>query len=211
MKKLYIPTSTLNFNNILSSESISPKAFYTKRGFGYSRWQEVEENNKENVILLYEEPFSFVRPDSDLEDHPMLLEITTDKNYPSIAEGLYYSDESIYLSPWRTRFIFFNEQDRRVALSISDSSLETKMLGLYHRQLYIETYPQKRFPDFVCNVPLNKEAIDFDVRINKMKGLLYGYYIGALLSSTPELRYKTYSRQYCHLIHINLQFFSIRN
>ena len=43
MKKLYIPTSTLNFNNILSSESISPKAFYAIRGFGYSRWQEVEE------------------------------------------------------------------------------------------------------------------------------------------------------------------------
>ena len=187
MKKLYIPTSTLNFNNILSSESISPKAFYTIRGFGYSRWQEVEENNKENVILLYEEPFSFSRPDSDVEDHPMLLEITTDKDYPSMAEGLYYSDESIYLSPWRTRFIFFNEQDRRVALSISDSSLETKMLGLYHRQLYIETYPQKKLPDVACNAPLNKEAIDFDVRINKMKGLLYGYYIGALLSSTPEL------------------------
>lgn len=187
MKKLYVPTSTLNFNNILSSESISPKAFYTIRGFGYSRWQEVEENNKENVILLYEEPFSFVRPDSDVEDHPMLLEITIDKDFPSIAKGVYYSDKSIYLSPWRTRFIFFNEQDRRVALSISDSSLETKMLGLYHRQLYIETYPQKKFPDVACNVPLNKEAIDFDIRINKMKGLLYGYYIGALLSSTPVL------------------------
>ena len=195
MKKLYIPTSTLNFNNILSSESISPKAFYTIRGFGYSRWQEVEENNKENVILLYEEPFSFVRPDSDIEDHPMLLEITTDKDYPSIAEGLYYSDESIYLSPWRTRFIFFNEQDRRVALSISDSSLETKMLGLYHRQLYIETYPQKRFPNVACNAPLNKEAIDFDVQINKMKGLLYGYYIGALLSSTSELVEKSNTLQ----------------
>lgn len=195
MKKLYIPTSTLNFNNILSSESISPKAFYEIRGFGYSRWQEVEENNKENVILLYEEPFSFVRPDSDVEDHPMLLEITIDKDFPSIAEGVYYSDESIYLSPWRTRFIFFNEQDRRVALSISDSSLETKMLGLYHRQLYIETYPQKKFPDVECNAPLNKEAIDFDVRINKMKGLLYGYYIGALLSSTPELVEKTNTLQ----------------
>lgn len=187
MKKLYIPTSTLNFNNILSTESISPKVFYALRGFGYSRWQEVEENNIENVILLYKEPFSFVRPETDVEDHPMLLEIATDKDYPSISEGVYYCDESIYLSPWRTRFIFFNEQDRRVALSISDSSLETKMLSLYHRQLYIETYPQKRFPDVTCNAPLNNEAIDFDVRINKMKGLLYGYYIGALLSSTPEL------------------------
>ncbi len=195
MKKLYIPTSTLNFNNILSSESISPKAFYAIRGFGYSRWQEVEENNQENVVLLYEEPFEFSRPASDVEDHPMLVEITTDKEYPSIASGLYYSDESVYLSPWRTRFIFFTEQDRRVALSISDSSLETKMIGLYHRQLYVETYRRKEFTANATTIPLNKEAVDFDVRVNKMKGLLYGYYIGALLSSTPELTDKANTLQ----------------
>lgn len=195
MKKLYIPTSTLNFNNILSSESISPKAFYAIRGFGYSRWQEVAENNQENAILLYEEPFEFVRPASDVEDHPMLVEITTDKEYPSIATGVYYSDESIYLSPWRTRFIFFTEQDRRVALSISDSSLETKMIGLYHRQLYVETYQNKEQPAYTDTIPLNKEAVKYDVRINKMKGLLYGYYIGALLSSTPELTDKANTLQ----------------
>lgn len=195
MKKLYIPTSTLNFNNILSSESISPKAFYAIRGFGYSRWQEVAENNQENSILLYEEPFEFVRPASDVEDHPMLVEITTDKEYPSIANGVYYSDESIYLSPWRTRFIFFTEQDRRVALSISDSSLETKMIGLYHRQLYVETYQRKEQPAYTGTIPLNKEAIGHDVRVNKMKGLLYGYYIGALLSSTPELTDKANTLQ----------------
>ena len=195
MKKLYIPTSTLNFNNILSSESISPKAFYAIRGYGYSRWQEVAENNQENAILLYEEPFEFVRPASDVEDHPMLVEITTDKEYPSIATGVYYSDESIYLSPWRTRFIFFTEQDRRVALSISDSSLETKMIGLYHRQLYVETCQRKEQPVDTRTIPLNKEAVDYDVRVNKMKGLLYGYYIGALLSSTPELTDKANTLQ----------------
>ena len=195
MKKLYIPTSTLNFNNILSSESISPKAFYAIRGFGYSRWQEVAENNQENTILLYEEPFEFVRPVSDVEDHPMLVEITTDKEYPSIASGVYYSDESIYLSPWRTRFIFFTEQDRRVALSISDSSLETKMIGLYHRQLYVETYQNEEQPVYTNTIPLNKEAVKYDVRINKMKGLLYGYYIGALLSSNPELTDKANTLQ----------------
>lgn len=195
MKKLYVPTSTLNFNNILSSESISPKAFYAIRNFGYSRWQDVEENNQENAILLYDEPFEFVRPTSDVEDHPMLVEITTDKEYPSIATGVYYSDESIYLSPWRTRFIFFTEQDRRVALSISDSSLETKMIGLYHRQLYVETFKKKDYTVSTKIIPLNKDAVDYDVRVNKMKGLLYGYYIGALLSSTPELTEKANTLQ----------------
>lgn len=82
MKKLYIPTSTCNFNNILSSESISPKAFYALRKFGYSRWTNIPENDNDNVILLYEEPFAFSRPKSDTEDHPMLVEIETDEEFP---------------------------------------------------------------------------------------------------------------------------------
>lgn len=187
MNKLYIPTSSLNFNNIMSSESISPKAFYSLRGFGYSRWQIVNENNIENVILLYEQPFTFSRPISDVEDHPMLIEITTDKDYPALSDGVYYCDHTIYLSPWRTRFFFFNEQDKTVTLSLSDSSLETKMMGLYQRQLYVKTFQVKTIDKIDCKVPLNHDAIDEDCRINKLKGLLYGYYIGALLSTTPEI------------------------
>lgn len=81
MKRLYIPTSTFNFNNILSSESVSPKAFYGQRGFGYSRWMTIPENGIENVTLLYEKPFVFSRPKSDVEDHPMLIELQTDIDF----------------------------------------------------------------------------------------------------------------------------------
>ena len=97
MKKFYIPTSTLNFNNILSSESVSPKAFYARRGFGYSRWTEIPENNVDNAILLYEKPFRFVRPESDMEDHPMLIEVYADEDFPSIKNGIFYTDHTIYL------------------------------------------------------------------------------------------------------------------
>ena len=120
MKKYYIPTSTLNFNNILSSESISPKAFYSIRGFGYPRWTEVEENTNKNVIMLYSQPFSFVRPKSDMEDHPMLVEIVTDESFPMVSDGIFICDHTIYLSPWRTRFIFLSPQNKLVALSLSD-------------------------------------------------------------------------------------------
>ena len=51
--RLYIPTCTLNFNNILSSESISPLGFYARRGFGNKRFYPVFANDKEQVILLY--------------------------------------------------------------------------------------------------------------------------------------------------------------
>ena len=75
MRKFYISTSTLNFNNILSSESISPKAFYEKRGFGYSRWETIPENPYKNAIVLYDNLCFFERPESDIEDHPLVVEV----------------------------------------------------------------------------------------------------------------------------------------
>lgn len=196
MRKLYIPTTTFNFNNILSSESISPKAYYERRGFGYKRWMEIPENNVDNVVLLYDEAFAFERPISDIEDHPMLIEFETDKDYPQVAEGVYYSDSTIYFSPWNTRFIFFCEKDKMITLSLSDSSLETKMLPIYKGKLVVETYTPKTTNQHleVC-IPLCEEGIEYDFRLNKMKGLLYGYYIGVRLSSTSELVEKYNSLQ----------------
>ena len=187
MKKYYIPISTFNFNNILSSESISPKSFYEYRGFGYSRWLTIPENNIDNVILLYEKPFGFSRPKSDIEDHAMLVEITTDECFPQVDNGIYYSDHTIYLSPWKTKFIFFSEQVKRIVMSLSDSSLETKMMRIYGRWFIVEQHPTQNIPEVSLNIDLNKNEIIKDFRLNKMKGLLYGYYIGALLSISPDL------------------------
>ncbi len=188
MKKLYIPTSSLNFNNILSSESISPKSFYERRGFGYRRWTAIPENENENVILLYETPFSFERPISDVEDHPMMIEIIMEEDFPSTnTPGVRYSDHTIYLDPWNTKFIFFEEKDKRVALSLSDNSLETKMLPLYAKNgICLGRYEKLRIPSVKLQLPLCVSGLEKDKQLNKMKGLLYGYYIGANLSSTKE-------------------------
>lgn len=187
MKKFYIPTSTFNFNNILSSESVSPKAFYLQRGFGYSHWLSIPQNCNDNAIILYDKPFCFTRPTSDIEDHPLLIEILTDENFNLIDDGIFYCDHTLYLSPWNTRFIFFTEKDLNVTLSLSDSSLETKMLRLYRKKLFIEQYDAIEYPNINKNIALNEQAIKEDRKINKMKGLLYGYYIGALLSVTSEI------------------------
>lgn len=187
--KYYIPTSSLNFNNILSTESLSPKVFYDKRGFGYSRWFTVDENSIEHITLLYGAPHMFERPMSDIEDHPMLLEIDTDETFPQLSEGIFYTDRTIYLNPWQTRFIFFSEKDRTTAMSLSDSSLETKLVRLYQRKIYVHQfegrYPIVQVPSSLSVGDMNKYVED-DYIINKMKGLLYGYYIGANFSSTKE-------------------------
>ena len=73
--KYYIPTSSLNFNNILSTESISPESFYECRKFGYSRWTPIPDNAFPNVVLLYATTCRFDPPVSDVEDNPLLVEI----------------------------------------------------------------------------------------------------------------------------------------
>ena len=187
--KYYIPTSSLNFNNILSTESLSPKSFYERRGFGYSRWFSVEENSIEHLTLLYDEPHMFERPQSDIEDHPMLIEVDVDDEFPKVADGVFYTDRTIYLNPWQTKFIFFTEKDKTTALSLSDSSLETKLVRLYQRKIYVHQF-EGTFPivqkDCVPHIGDIDSLIEEDYVINKMKGLLYGYYIGANLSSTKE-------------------------
>lgn len=187
--KLYIPTSTLNFNNILSTESLSPQAFYALRGFGYRRWTPVPENGLANAITLYEQPFRFIRPASDVEDHPMWVEIEVDEAFPTVADGVRLADHTIYLSPWRTRFLFLTEADLRTTSSLAQQSLETKLTPLYARHMAVRidlgaSTPVNPPKD---DVPLNAEAIDRDRRINRMKGLLFGYYLGALLSEPAAI------------------------
>ena len=187
MKKFYIPTSSLNFNNILSTESVSPKAFYECRKFGYGRWTAIPENSCEFVVTLYDYPGMFVRQQSDLEDHPLLIEYSTDEEFEKIGSGVFVSDHTLYFNPATTRFIFFTEQDRKVALSLTESSLETKLLSVYKQRIIVETFEKLYAPIGIHEFnAVNEIEIEKDRMINRMKGLLYGYYVGAALASTPD-------------------------
>lgn len=190
--KLYIPTSTLNFNNILSTESLSPQAFYALRGFGYKRWQTIPENGLAHAVTLYGHPFRFSRPASDVEDHPMWIEIETDEELPVVTDGIRLSDHTLYLSPWRTRFLFLTETDLRTTRSLSQQSAETKLTAPYTKQMELlddrNVGQPGKFPK--DDMPLNEEALRRDQRLNRMKGLLYGYYLGALLSEAPDVANK---------------------
>lgn len=187
MITLYIPTTTLNFNNILSSESISPKAFYERREYGYKRWTTIPENDDDNAIFLYDKLPSFDRPDNGLEDHPLVVQVSLDENQvKEIGNGIYYSDKTIYLDPWHTRFIFQSDKDRLIALSMSDSSSETKLLRLYRNLLEVRKGEERYDVPFNNNITLNETEISNDFRLNRIKGLLYGYYIGANMSLRKE-------------------------
>ncbi|MBK9290478.1 MAG: hypothetical protein IPM52_02420 [Bacteroidetes bacterium] len=193
-EKLYIPTSSLNFNNIISSESISPASFYLQRGFGYKRFEKVGPNPLNNRILIYNEFPVFEISDNELENYPMVIEI--DSRYVNediIKEnnGNYFADETIYLNPFTTRFIFRNNKELISTISKSEPAIETKMVPLYKNCLTI--FESEKFPKSFNWTKTELEDsrndissfISKDRRINKLKGLLYGYLIASnrILSS----------------------------
>lgn len=186
--KLYFPTSTLNLNNILSSDSLSPAAFYARRGFGFRRWTSVPESGLQNALVLYDRPFRFARPASDVEDHPLWVEVETDEEFPPSGD-VRLADHTLYLSPWRARFLFFSEADCRAAQSLARQSSEVKLSRLYVKGLEVRPPELSAggLPAGLQDVPLNEAALKQDRRVNRMKGLLYGYYLGALLSESQAV------------------------
>lgn len=198
--KYYIPTTTLNFNNILASESVFPPAFYGRLGFGYPRWKCIPENkissmggevqNDVGMILLYDTFASLDRPAGEMEDHPLVIEIESNEEFFRIADHIFYTPKPLYLNPFQTRFLFFSEEDKKIALSLASTSLETKLVGLYREQFVVEKpkdsqrYPRAtEEPDGLNSTGDELTSARF---LNTLKGMLYGYYIGSALSDTKE-------------------------
>lgn len=186
--RYYIPTTTRNLNNILASESISPAWMYPDREqFANPHWSSVDEQPCDEYILLYSKPGRIRRTNQEEESYPLLIEIEVDRVYPALVEDIYYTDETIYLYPSSTRFLFEDETHRSSAFTHSDSSLETKLTTLY--RFVVESSVSEPFialPNDIGLVSLSadrrRELIEHDQRVNKLKGLLYGFYIGAMLS-----------------------------
>ena len=62
----YIPTSSLNFNNIISSESISPVEYYAKREYGIRRFVDIFNGQYKTNIILSDRLKYFSRPIYDI-------------------------------------------------------------------------------------------------------------------------------------------------
>lgn len=195
MKTLFIPTSTLNFNSIMSSESISPASFYFKRGFGNPRYEKVSTNNLDNVILLYKSFPSFDTNSKEIENFPLVIEVDTLSipNSDSFREydEFYSFSDTIYLNPFNTVFYFRNESELINTLSKVEPSIEAKMFPLYQSSLKIVTNSiEQKYYSPINNDDnnfINAHGIDRDVLINKLKGFLISYLIGYNTSASDSI------------------------
>ena len=202
--KIYLPTSTLNFNSIMSSESVSPASFYLKRGFGYKRFEKVNPNKLDNRIILYPKYPIFDIADNELENYPMVIEIepkTLKEDIVKEVNGLFYVDETIYLNPFSTKIIFRNTNEKISTISKAEPSIETKMVLVYENSFTeIENEPNiQSYKWEEINIADSKEDISKyiseDRKINKLKGLLYAYLIASNKSVSQEIvALKKYTR-----------------
>ena len=226
--RLFIPTCTLNFNNILSSESISPIGFYARRCFGNKRFYPVCANDKEQAIILYSKYPLFEVEENDLENYPMVIEIESDdykagfferaKEHDGVETYLCY--HTINLNPFHCNIYFNSYQVRQGVLSKAEQSLENKFYKLYAPNIGVkpeekktllrtacgyakDLFSQSEKDDFLwnstyANCEIKNEAITVsrDVLLDRIKGFIYCYLIGANSSVSKEVgKLKSLSRK----------------
>lgn len=184
----YIPTSTYNFISLVSSESFSPANYYVQKFLGAKNISFVDIFNGQfrSNIILSDQLCMFTRPPSDVEDHPMIIEVGLDESEVTpLGDGFYSTDKTIYITPYNCRFLFFTKQDRLVTESLSEHSLDVKLSDLYIPRMTVVQPPSKY--DFskiiIKDTVVSGETSAVDERLNRLKGMLYGYYIGAMLST----------------------------
>lgn len=203
MKYLYIPTSTLNFNNILSTGSISPAAVYAARRFGYNKLEVVPPNPFQSILVLYERYPIFTIEDVDRDNHPLVIRIRADhiSNELRMVGGVHVCDTTIYLVPASTEFLFATPEAKKIALIKAEPSLTTKLIGLYQSRMQVVGLAQndsfKWSKEMLDNISDNSsESVikncESDDLINRLKGFACGYILGAYKSiDEKRARYRS--------------------
>lgn len=191
----YIVTSSLNVDNILSTECVSPYSFYVQRTFGYAEFVQLAELETVDCLLLFSEIPSFSISDSERQNYPMVLQID-DKDIEEKAvevadyQGckVYAYGDTIHLTPVNCRLQFFTDEARVLAhLRCGDSKL-CKMAEYFH----YETVGSSQVSLQGIVGSLDKSKLPSIVKsseneYNRIKGFIYGYALGYLKSLTPNV------------------------
>jgi len=194
--KLYIPTSSLNAENILTCESIVPESECVKRTFGYSSFEQLEELQQfKNCTLAFTKIPRFEIHDPNRENHPMVVEIDVLEckkiGLEPIGDGaeMYVTANPIPVSPTSTRLLFFKKTDLIYTRNNCSASAKCKLFDYFESRF--EIVPESKFgaplTSYIKDLKLPKlfpsySESDYD----KAKGFIWGFGIGVLCSVSPD-------------------------
>ena len=185
--KLYIITSILNIDNVLSSESISPASFYKNRTFGYRHFELIPnfKNLLDKIPLFDFLPYTEI-VDENRINYPFVLEIDDSEQLSETKiekwqEGVFFFDKTLYINPFNCRLLFFStEAYNEAELRCTDSKTD-KLYRYFQKEIVL-----KKDAKYISNInfPENKvnNIKDFgitDEKLNSKKGFLLGWYLGS--------------------------------
>lgn len=195
--KLYIPTSSLNIENILSTESISPYSFYAKREFGYNRFYPIYDYD---AILLFPDIPTFTVEYTGMQCFPVIIEVNinleSNKNIRKISPRskkveIYECKETIFLQPNITRILFYDEVALRYTKLNCDDSALNKLASFWKFGIIEQDDKNNiKLSDIIKKLPKQKiESVEpfKDNNYNRVKGFIYGYILGEIMSKPKEI------------------------
>lgn len=193
--KLYIPTSSLNIDNILSSESIAPYSCYSRRKFGYQTFVKLEANPFENGILLFSSIPGFSIEDPNRENYPMVIQIEDDEQFKDATPiqkvgdcSVFFWSEPIHISPANTQILFFSSKALVLSRQNCMDSKMCKLIDFYSFKLCEPSNYDIRELMASINKTIDspKQPLIDESRHDQAKGFVYGYYIGASVSVSQQ-------------------------
>lgn len=187
MAHYYYPLSTRDFafENIFSSESVSPASYYAKRAFGFDYFPVLPGINNEQAILLFSQPPVY----QDENNSKFILKIAEDAINPDelvfIAEGIFAYYGTIYFEKAFLNVLFFSPKDLKVAVLKARASLPTKATEKYSAAFeIINDADCQVFPPVIASNVEPDGRMDLkmtlDKRFNHFKGFIYGLVIGQI-------------------------------
>ena len=195
--KLFIATSSLNIDNILSTECIAPLSFYNARNYGYNTFCGLDLIPFKNVLILFSKIPYFEIRDDEHDSRPIVLEVDIDEKttplthiFENDGNHVYSLDSVLNLSPFNTRILFYNVKDlNHSRLSCSDSL--TNKLGDYFKfDLCKGDFNLANLPGL--NIHVEDKCKDYAAKVlqnnklNVVKGFIFGYYLGISKSVSSD-------------------------
>ncbi len=193
---LFIPVHINNFNNIFSTGSISPPAFYQNRSFGYSRYVTHYMSPFNNITLAYK--FLPIDTDRTKPDFRDTFFIALSEKYLRnnlVEDSVVKFFNTVYLSTSFSHIICQSEEQKDMLLAQSLRSLETKFTPLFASffkltEDFIDSQ-QTWNVDLISKINepegLLQTEVDKDIRVNKIKGSLYAFFAGLAKESGDDL------------------------
>ncbi|CAN5890942.1 hypothetical protein BH11BAC7_BH11BAC7_35450 [soil metagenome] len=197
--RYYYPLSTRDyvFENIFSSESVSPLNFYKKRGFGIHYFYKLPRLHNENALILYSAPPLYTIDKGNTDAVKFILEIDSSSlREEEIIElkgkEIIAYPQTIYLNRKNFRVLFFSTKDEFFIRLKSTNSLPTKDLNKFKNNFSVIS--EKDCKEFDLKITENASIVDrdshtqilFDTKYNHFKGVVYGITLGVMSEKSPE-------------------------